>query len=240
MCARPPYLAALVQRRCRRSRRPLRPSSQDGRAGQALRQVKRPPRAGAPVRPATRHAALTEQLNQNTVTVISGNPNGTYLFLAYDMSAVLDDGNDLRILPVIGKGGYQNVMDMLHLRGIDLCITQSNIMTYLKKTGEFGTNIDNRLAYIAKLYNEEMHVLAGAGINRIQDLDGKKVNFSDVGSGTQFSTRLIFELLGIKADEVNVGQADGYQKVKTGEIAATVLIAGKPPARSASSSSSPA
>ena len=43
---------------------------------------------------ATRHAAITEKLNQNTVTVISGNPNGAYLYLAYDMSAVLDDGND--------------------------------------------------------------------------------------------------------------------------------------------------
>jgi TRAP-type uncharacterized transport system substrate-binding protein len=73
-----------------------------------------------------------------------------------------------------------------------------------------------------------MHVLAGAGINSIQDLNGKKVNFSDVGSGTQFSTRLIFELLGIKAQEINVGQADGYQMVKSGQIAATVLIAGKP------------
>ena len=150
-------------------------------------------------RPPRRQAALTDKLNQNTVTVISGNPNGTYLYLAYDMSAVLDDGNDLRVLPIIGKGGYQNVMDVLHLRGVDLCITQSNIMSYLKKTGEFGPNIDARLAYIARLYNEEMHVLAGPGINSIQDLSGKKVNFSDVGSGTQFSTRLIFELLGIKA-----------------------------------------
>jgi TRAP transporter TAXI family solute receptor len=174
------------------------------------------------------HAALTEKLNQNTVTIISGNPNGTYLYLAYDMSAVLDDGNELRVLPVIGKGGYQNVVDVLHLRGIDLCITQSNIMSYLKKSGEFGSTIDNRLAYIAKLYNEEMHILAGPGIKSIQDLNGKKVNFSDVGSGTQFSTRLIFELLGIKAEEVNMGQGDGYQMVKSGEIAATVLIAGKP------------
>lgn len=178
--------------------------------------------------PAARYAALRDTLNQNTVTVISGNPNGTYLYLAYDMSAVLDDGNDLRVLPVIGKGGYQNVMDVLHLRGVDLCITQSNIMTYLKKTGEMGPNIENRLAFITRLYNEEMHVLAGPGINNIKELDGKKVNFSDVGSGTQFSTRLIFELLGIKAQEVNVGQADGYQLVKNGEIAATVLIAGKP------------
>jgi TRAP-type uncharacterized transport system substrate-binding protein len=119
-------------------------------------------------------------------------------------------------------------MDVLHLRGVDLCITQSNIMTYLKKTGEMGANIDSRLAFITRLYNEEMHVLAGPGIDDIKQLAGKKVNFSDVGSGTQFSTRLIFELLGIKAEEVNMGQADGYQKVKSGEIAATVLIAGKP------------
>ena len=80
-------------------------------------------------------AALTDKVNQNTVTVISGNPNGTYLYLAYDMSAVLDYGTDLRVLPIIGKGGYQNVMDVLHLRGIDLCITQSNIMTLSEEDG---------------------------------------------------------------------------------------------------------
>jgi TRAP transporter TAXI family solute receptor len=174
------------------------------------------------------HAAITESLNQNTVTVISGNPNGAYLYLAYDMSAVLDDGKELRVLPVIGKGGYQNMLDVLHLRGVDLGITQSNIMSYLMKTGEFGPNIDARLAYVAKLYNEELHILAGTGIESIQDLNGKKVNFSDAGSGTQFSTRLIFGLLGIKATEINVGQGDGYQMVKSGEIAATILIAGKP------------
>jgi uncharacterized protein len=190
--------------------------------------VKRPV-ATQPAPPSSAaRATLRDELNQNTVTVISGNPNGTYLYLAYDMSAVLDDGNSLRVLPIIGKGGYQNMMDVLHLKGVDLGITQSNIMSYLKKTGEFGPNIDQRIAFITKLYSEEMHILAGAGIDRVQDLSGKKVNFSDVGSGTQFSTRLIFELLGIKATEVNVGQADGYQMVKSGEIAATVLIAGKP------------
>ncbi len=195
--------------------------------GQLAQAVKRPA-AAVPLTPAAKYAAQRDKLNQNTVTVISGNPNGTYLYLAYDMSAVLDNGDELRVLPVIGKGGYQNVMDVLHLRGVDLCITQSNIMTYLKKTGEMGANIENRLAFITRLYNEEMHVLAGPGINSIKDLDGRKVNFSDVGSGTQFSTRLILELLGVKAIEINVGQADGYQMVKSGEIAATILIAGKP------------
>lgn len=176
------------------------------------------------------HHALTERLNQNTVTIISGNPNGTYLFFAYDMSAVLDDGDELRVLAVVGKGAFQNVRDILHLRGVDLGITQSDIMSYLKKTPEFGSNIDDRMHYIAKLYNEEMHILAGPNINSINDLNGKPVNFSDAGSGTQFSTRLIFEALGIKPQEVNMGQADGFLKVKSGEIAATVLIGGKPTA----------
>ena len=57
--------------------------------------------------PSGSHTAVTEKLNQNTVTVISGNPNGAYLYLAYDMSAVLDDGNELRVLPVIGKAAIR-------------------------------------------------------------------------------------------------------------------------------------
>lgn len=202
-------------------------------AGEHVAQITNPPPAQAKrlvpgQTTASQQAVLTDKANQNTVTVISGNPNGTYLYMAFDMSAVLDSGTDLRVLPVVGKGGYQNVLDVLFTRGIDLCITQSNIMGYLKKTGELGPNIDTRIAYIAKLYNEEMHILAGPGIKSIQDLAGKRVNFSDAGSGTQFSTRLIFELLGIKAEEVNFDQSEGYQRVKSGDIAATILIAGKP------------
>jgi TRAP transporter TAXI family solute receptor len=169
-----------------------------------------------------------DAINANAVTVVSGNPNGTYIHLAFDMAAVLDDGDKLRVLPVGGKGGFQNVKDLMYLKGIDVGITQSNILSYLKRTGEFGPNIEKRLTYIAKLYNEELHILAGEGINELSDLNGKTVNLSDVGSGTQFSSRLIFEALGIKVEEVNMGQADGFEALKNKKIAATVLIAGKP------------
>ena len=75
-----------------------------------------------------------------------------------------------------------------------------------------------------------MHLIVRAegGINSLGDLAGKKVNFSDVGSGTQLSTRDIFERLGIKPVEVNMGQADAFEALKKGDIAATILIAGKP------------
>ncbi len=173
---------------------------------------------------------FVDELNANTVTIISGNPNGSYLYLAYDMAAVLDDpaGVSLRVLPVIGRGGGQNTKDILYLRGIDMGITQSVILRYYNKTGEVGRNIANRLRYITRLYNEEMHLLVAPNINSIQDLRGKKVNFSDVGSGSQISSQLIFEDLNIPVQEVNMGQGDAFEAIKRGEIAATILIAGKP------------
>jgi TRAP transporter TAXI family solute receptor len=171
---------------------------------------------------------FVDELNANTVTIISGNPNGAYMYFAYDMSAVLDDGDKLRILPVIGKGGGQNTKDILYLRGVDMGITQSNILRYYNKTGEVGRNIQNRLRYITRLYNEEMHLLVAPNINSVEDLRGKKVNFSDIGSGTQVSSQLIFEALNIKVQELNMGQADAFEAIKKGEIAATILIAGKP------------
>jgi TRAP transporter TAXI family solute receptor len=186
-------------------------------------------RAGGPVPNKPQLGQLGERINSNTLAVISGNPNATYMSIAYDMSAVLDDGDEFRILPIIGKGGGQNIKDVRFLKGVDLGITQSNLLPYYKKTNEIGP-IDDKIVYIAKLFNEEMHfiVRADAGINSLADLAGKKVNFSDVGSGTQLSTRDIFEKLGITPVEVNMGQADAFLALKSGEIAATILIAGKP------------
>jgi TRAP transporter TAXI family solute receptor len=185
--------------------------------------------AGAPVPNKPQLGKLGERINANTLAIISGNPNATYMSIAYDMSAVLDDGDDFRILPIIGKGGGQNIKDVRFLKGVDLGITQSNLLPYFKKTNEIGP-IDDKIVYIAKLFNEEMHfiVRADSGINSLADLAGKRVNFSDVGSGTQLSTRDIFEKLSIRAVEVNMGQADAFEALKRGEIAATILIAGKP------------
>jgi uncharacterized protein len=184
---------------------------------------------GAPIPDKPNLGSLGERLNANTIAIISGNPNATYLTIAYDLSDVLDDGDNFRILPVIGKGGGQNIKDVRFLKGIDLGITQSIILNEFRESGEIG-NIDDKIDYVAKLFNEEMHVVvrADSGITSLEQLDGKKVNFSDVGSGSQLSSRDIFRRLGVHPLEVNMGQGDAVEKLKTGELAATILIAGKP------------
>jgi uncharacterized protein len=188
-------------------------------------------RSGAPLPNKPELGSAGERLNANTIAIVSGNLNATYLSIAYDLSAVLDDGDEFRVLPVVGKGGGQNIKDVRFLKGVDLGITQSVLLNGFRKSNEIGL-IDDKIVYLAKLFNEEMHLIvrAESGITSIDQLAGRKVNFSDIGSGTQLSSRDIFDKLQIKVQEVNVGQADAFEKLKSGEIAATILIAGKPAA----------
>jgi uncharacterized protein len=167
------------------------------------------------------------RINDNVVTVLSGNRDGDSLGIVYDLSEVLDDGDNLRVLPVVGKGSAQNVQDIMLLHDIDMGITHSNILNHYAKTGELG-DVKNRIDYIAKLFNEEMHVLAGPNIKGLADLQGQVVNFGEVGSGTQLTGHLVFEALGIDVKEVNLGLPDAVTAIKEGRVAATILVTGKP------------
>lgn len=184
---------------------------------------------GAPLPNKPELGPVGESINSNTIAIVSGNTNTTYLSIAYDLSAVLDDGNEFRVLPLIGMGGGQNIKDVRYLKGVDLGITQSAILNTYKASREIGV-IDDKIVYIAKLFDEEMHVIvrADSGITMIDQLAGRKVNFSDVGSGTQLAARDVFAKLEIAVQEINVGQADAIEKLTNKEIVATILIAGKP------------
>ena len=167
------------------------------------------------------------EINQGTVGIISGGASGTYIRIAADLASVLDRGNDLRVLAIIGKGSVQNIDDILYLRGIDIGIVQSDVFAFVKKQKKHPT-IDERIRFITKLYNEEFHLLANREIASVQDLAGKKVNFDVRGSGTYMTASVVFDLLGLNIEPTTFDQALALEKVKSGEIAAMVYVAGKP------------
>src|SRR5258707_5410339 len=87
---------------------------------------------------------------------------------------------------------------------------------------------DNKIVYIARLFTEEVHLVARNEITSIEQLRGLKVNLDAKGSGTSYSMGDVLKTLGVEIQEVSMSQAEAFEKVKSGEIAATVLIAGKP------------
>ena len=169
--------------------------------------------------------------NANTVTIMAAGRSGTYIKLVEDLQNVLDDtrGNDLRILPVIGRGGAQNMRDILMLKGVDMGLTESGYFAYFKnRDPQLYGNVDRVIHYIAKLYNAEFHVMARKNIRSLEQLRGQKVNFWKPLSATDIGSQTVFRILGIDVEPVYLDQDLATLKLKNGEIAAMARMAGSP------------
>ncbi len=173
------------------------------------------------------HTDMVQAANNDTVSVISGGIGGTYIRIAADLQAELDDVDELRILPIVGKGSVKNIEDLLYLRGVDVAIVQSDVLTYLRNQ-KVHDNLQGRVNYVTKLYNEEFHLIARRNITDIRQLRGKKVNFGGKGSGTYMTAETVFGALEIKVTPLIHGYEDALEQVRTGEIDAMVYVAGKP------------
>jgi TRAP-type uncharacterized transport system substrate-binding protein len=143
------------------------------------------------------------------------------------MASVLNDSDRLRILPIVGIGGPQNVRDVRYLKGVDIGLTQLSVLNSFRSSNKLMGKYDDKIVYIAKLFNEEVHLIAGRDITSIEQLNGRKVNIDEVRSGTSQTMRDVFKRLGIKIEEVNVIQGQAFEMLKAGEIAATAYVSGK-------------
>lgn len=172
-------------------------------------------------------APQADRMNAGTVGIVSGGVAGTYIRVAADLTAVLDDGDNLRVLAMIGKGSVQNIADVLYLKGVDIGIVQSDVLAYIRRENLFPS-VERRVNYITKLYNEEFHLLVRNDIAQVSDLAGKKVNFDNRGSGTFITSTVVFDSLGVAVEPTFYDQTLALERLKSGEIAGMVYVAGKP------------
>lgn len=172
-------------------------------------------------------AVMRERKNNWTVGIAGGLIDGTYMRFADEMAKVLDDGDNLRILPMVSYGAASNLEDLLYLRGVDLAVTQSDVFEYFR-TERKTPNLQKRVQYILRLPISEVHILAKTDIRSIEDLRGKKVNFGPQGSGSSLTGTIVFQRLGVQVEQVSIDQQSALQKLRSGEVAALVRVVGKP------------
>lgn len=167
------------------------------------------------------HDQIKQSVNNNVVFLMGGLPGATFNQLANDIAVVVSD-DKLRVLSVEGGAAVQNVKDVLYLRNIDMALTTLETMNYAEASGELGTNVRQRLAYIAPLFPNPLQILARGGAKSIKDLNGMKVNFNNKGSATAQFVPGIFKTLGVNAQEFYLPQGDALEKMRRGELDATV------------------
>jgi NMT1-like family len=165
--------------------------------------------------------------NAWTVGVAGGQLSGTYMTFANEMAQVLDDGDNLRVIPIATYGAASNLDDLLYLQQVDVAVTQADVLEYFRAHRKIS-NIEQRVNYILRLPASEIHVLARNDIKSIADLRGKKVSFGPAGSASSLTGTIVFQRLGVQVEQVLYDNPTALQKLKAGELAALVRVIGRP------------
>ena len=188
---------------------------------------KAPPQRPAPTAAAVGEQSRSAEVNNWTLGIAGGFFEGTFIRFAVELAKALDDGENLRILPIVSYGGNENVNDLLYLKGVDIAITYTDTFELYKKSGKVR-DIEHRINYISELLVGELYVYARPEIATIKDLEGKKVSLGTKGGSATTTGPIVFERLGVRSELVYVNNTVALEKMKTGEIAAIVSTGGKP------------
>jgi uncharacterized protein len=185
-------------------------------------------------------ATLTPELkekvrvNAGAVTMLVSGSSCTCARFAEDIRNVLNDVSNpqaggVRLVPILGQGGLQNLKDTLFLSGINMAMVDESTLKVLKQSNPrtYG-DVEKRLRYITKLYNAELHILAKTDVRSLADLAGKTVNLDNKDSEADLIASRIFSALGIAVKAAHDDQRFALKRLLEGEIAAVAVSTGAP------------
>ena len=166
-------------------------------------------------------------VNAWTVGLAGGLLEGSFIRYAADIAKVLDDGDRLRVIPLVTYGAVGNVSDLLYLKGVDAAITQADVLDHFKRELNVP-RMEDRVHYVAPLYHSEVHVCARPEFKSLSDLKGRKVGFNTRGSAANLTGQIVFKRLKIDVEAVFVNNSVAIEQMRKGEMAALVHVVGKP------------
>lgn len=172
-------------------------------------------------------AQAIEKLNAWTVGLAAGQLEGAPIRFATDIARVVDDGDNLHVLPIVTRGPTENVEALLYLKGVDVAIINSDALEQFKS---LVPNIQKRVTYILNLFPSELHVFVRPDIKSLSDLRGKKVNFNTPGTTAAYSGPLIFDQMKLDVQKTFIPHQVALEQMRNGQgdMAAVVFITSKP------------
>jgi TRAP-type uncharacterized transport system substrate-binding protein len=167
------------------------------------------------------------RINNWTIGLAGGLLEGTFSKYAADLGKALDDGDNLRVLPIISYGAVGNVTDLIYLKGVDFAITYADVLDHFKNVEKIP-GIERRVNYVIPMFQGEFHLYVRPEIKTIQDLAGKKVGFNTVGSAANYTGNIVFDRMGVKVEKVFMNNSLALEAMRKGELAGIVHVVGKP------------
>jgi TRAP-type uncharacterized transport system substrate-binding protein len=172
-------------------------------------------------------AVLRERKNQWTVGLAGGLFEGTFMRFAEEIRKVVDEGDEMRLLPIVSRGSAANLEDLLYLRGVDVAVTQTDIFEYFRTQRKIP-NLEQRVHYLLRFPVAEVQLIARKQTTSIEQLRGKKVHFATPGGASTITGVIAFQRLGIEVEQVTGDITGGVDELVKGEVDALMRVVQKP------------
>ncbi len=189
------------------------------------------------VLPAARPGTLAAQERLRLFTLGSGDVTGTYFAAANALCTSVNRANPfvLRCSPEPTSGSLYN-LSMLAAGELDFAIVQADWHRIAYEGGgpvASGVPL-SEMRSVMGLYPEMITIVArrDAGITRVEDLAGKRLDIGQPGSGRNASLSRLLPALGLEREHLamleELPAASAYGELCAGRIDATIIITGHP------------
>jgi uncharacterized protein len=174
--------------------------------------------------------AMAADVSAADLGLITAGAHGTYYHFGQDLRRLLKP-HGINVIVHPSNGAVDNVEALIDRPGVQLGIVQSDMLTAI--TGQ-QRNLAMRAAaegmrLVFPLYDEQVHIVARAGINDVRELTGQLVAIGREGSGTYLSALALLQLAGVvPAAMIAMDGAEALAQLRAGRIDAMVPVAGHP------------
>jgi TRAP transporter TAXI family solute receptor len=162
--------------------------------------------------------------------IMTGGERGTYYQFGLNLQRLVRE-HDVNLTVNLSKGSIENVYAVYQKPATQLGIVQSDVLAFVARVQSDPVlrRIAKKTKMVLPLYNEEIHILARAGIAEFDDLADRRVAIGREGSGTYLTARLLFNVADVSPREmVLIDTDEALAELKAGRIDAMFYVAGFP------------
>jgi TRAP transporter TAXI family solute receptor len=174
--------------------------------------------------------AMAGDVSAEDLGLITAGQHGTYYHFGQDLRRLLKP-QGINVIVHPSNGAVDNVRALIDRPGVQLGIVQSDMLTAITdQQRELAVRAAaDGIQLMFPLYDEQVHIVARAGIKDVGGLAGQLVAIGREGSGTYLTALALFQLAGVVPGAmIAMDGAEALAQLRAGRIDAIVLVAGHP------------
>jgi len=172
--------------------------------------------------------AVAAEDQQDFLGIITGDVKSTAHQIGMDIKALVMRRN-IHLAVFTSRGSVENIYAVYQRPGNHLGLVQSDVLAFVAKVDSDPRLklIADKIKWVYPLYNQEIHIISKAEIHNLSELDDKRVAIGHAESGTYLTSRLIFEISGVRPRQMlAIGDSQALAALKAGSIDAMVTVDG--------------